>query len=46
MNLLPRSFFEGTDVVAIAKNLLGKGLFTEFGALTGGIIIETEAYAG
>lgn len=44
---LPLSFYQSTDVVSIAQNLLGKGLFTNFdGAVTGGIIIETEAYAG
>ncbi|MBF8263283.1 MAG: putative 3-methyladenine glycosylase [Parachlamydiales bacterium] len=46
MNPLPLSFYHSTDVVQIAKNLIGKGLFTQFGPLTGGIIIETEAYAG
>ena len=39
------SIFE--DVVLIAKELLGKYLFTKFnGKLTGGIITETEAYEG
>jgi DNA-3-methyladenine glycosylase len=46
MKPLPISFYQSQDVVSIAKNLLGKGLFTQFGCLTGGIIIETEAYAG
>ena len=36
------------DVVQIAKDLLGKYLFTDLNneGLTGGIIVETEAYAG
>lgn len=46
MKPLPLSFYQGGDVVQIAKNLIGKGFFTRFGALTGGVIIETEAYAG
>ncbi|HHN48639.1 MAG TPA: DNA-3-methyladenine glycosylase [Bacteroidales bacterium] len=44
---LPRSFYLGTDVVEIARNLIGKKLFTNIdGHLAGGIIVETEAYAG
>jgi DNA-3-methyladenine glycosylase len=44
---LPRSFYLRDDVVQIAKDLLGKYLFTRVdGTLTGGIITETEAYAG
>ncbi len=44
---LPLSFYSRPDVVQIAKELLGKHLFTRFnGVLTGGIITETEAYAG
>jgi DNA-3-methyladenine glycosylase len=36
-----------TDVVALARNLLGKRLVTVFeGQRTSGIICETEAYAG
>jgi DNA-3-methyladenine glycosylase len=46
MTPLPLSFYQSSDVVQIARNLIGKGLFTRFGSLTGGIIIETEAYAG
>jgi len=48
MNRLPPSFYQRSDVVAIAKELLGKWLFTCFPGdeATGGIIIETEAYAG
>jgi len=44
---LTQSFYVRDDVVLIAKELLGKYLFTRFnGILTGGIITETEAYAG
>jgi len=44
---LTKSFYQRDDVVMIAKELLGKHLFTHFdGKLTGGIITETEAYAG
>jgi DNA-3-methyladenine glycosylase len=45
--LIPKSFYQRPDVVLIAKELLGKYVFTCFeGKLTGGIITETEAYAG
>jgi DNA-3-methyladenine glycosylase len=44
---IPPSFYIKDDVVKIASELLGKYLFTHFnGMLTGGIITETEAYAG
>lgn len=43
---LPRSFYTRSDVVRIARELLGKVLVTEFGERTSGIITETEAYAG
>jgi DNA-3-methyladenine glycosylase len=44
---LKKSFYQRDDVVQIAKELLGKYLFTKFdGRLTGGVITETEAYAG
>ena len=44
---LPLSFYRQTDVVNIARDLLGKTLYTQFeGVITGGIITETEAYAG
>lgn len=46
-NKLPSSFYTRDDVVLIAKELLGKFLFTNIGGLiTGGIIAETEAYRG
>jgi DNA-3-methyladenine glycosylase len=43
---LTESFYQRTDVVKIARELLGKGLFTRIdGVLTGGMIVETEAYS-
>jgi DNA-3-methyladenine glycosylase len=47
MSKLPYSFYQQEDVVSIANQLLGKQLFTLIdGKLTGGTIIETEAYNG
>jgi len=44
---LERSFYTRQDVVQIARDLIGKYIFTNFdGGITGGIIIETEAYEG
>ncbi|MCF6172018.1 MAG: DNA-3-methyladenine glycosylase [Bacteroidales bacterium] len=44
---LPLSHYRSNDVVALAKNLCGKFLMTRIdGVETGGIITETEAYAG
>lgn len=44
---LPESFYLGNDVTQIAKALLGKYLFTCVdGIVTGGYIVETEAYNG
>lgn len=44
---LPRSFYQRSDVVQIAKDLLGKVLVTNIeGVLTAGKIVETEAYCG
>lgn len=44
---IDKGFYLREDVVQIARELLGKYLFTRFnGVLTGGIITETEAYAG
>ena len=44
---LPRSFYQNTDVVQIAKDLLGKVLVTNVeGVITAGKIVETEAYSG
>ena len=47
MKKLPRSFYARPDVVAIARELLGKVLVTHFdGITTSGVITETEAYMG
>jgi DNA-3-methyladenine glycosylase len=44
---LPESFYLHDNVVEISRNLLGKYLFTNIdGAVTGGYIVETEAYNG
>ena len=45
---LPRTFYLSDDVVGLARQLLGKLLLTKSpeGIVTGGIITETEAYAG
>ncbi|MEG2070403.1 MAG: DNA-3-methyladenine glycosylase [Bacteroidales bacterium] len=41
------SYFKENEVVFIAKNLIGKSLFTLIdGQIAGGIITETEAYNG
>ena len=45
--VLPRSFYLNPDVVEVAKLCLGKILVTSHnGAITSGVISETEAYAG
>jgi DNA-3-methyladenine glycosylase len=47
MHLLPRSFYLRSDVVGIARELLGKYLITRIdGDIAAGVITETEAYAG
>ena len=48
MRPLPLIFYQKSDVVLIARELIGKKLFTcTLGEkITGGIITETEAYAG
>ncbi len=44
---LEKSFYLNPDVVEVAKELLGKFMFTNIGGvITGGFITETEAYAG
>lgn len=44
---LPLSYYSNQDVLFLARNLLGKVLFTEIdGNITAGIIVETEAYFG
>lgn len=46
MKLTPE-YYQNEDVVALAKDLLGKVLYTNIdGQITAGIIIETEAYYG
>jgi DNA-3-methyladenine glycosylase len=45
--ILTPDFYRRDDVVLIAKELLGKVLFSSIsGQITGGIITETEAYRG
>lgn len=45
--ILPEEFYTRTDVVQIAKELLGKVIETRFnGQMTSGMIVETEAYEG
>ena len=47
MSVLKASFFQNTDVVFLAKSLLGKVIFTSSnGLITAGIIVETESYKG
>jgi len=47
MPKLSPGFYQQEDVVALARQLLGKQLYTCVnGVLTGGIIVETEAYNG
>ena len=47
MPKLAYSFYQNTDVNDLAVQLLGKLLFTRIdGELTGGVIVETEAYKG
>lgn len=44
---LPRDYYLQDDVVALARDMIGKVLFTYIDKqLTAGIITETEAYAG
>ena len=47
MRKLPLSFYQNRDTVQLAKDLLGKELFTKTKeGITSGIITETEAYCG
>ena len=47
MTILNKEFYIRNDVVEVSKDLLGKVLYTNInGCITGGIITETEAYAG
>lgn len=42
---VPQKYFQSSDVVGLAKSLLGMHLCTSFeGVLTAGVIVETEAY--
>jgi len=42
---MQRSFFTQSDVVHVARSLIGKFLFSEIeGEVTGGMIVETEGY--
>ncbi len=44
---LPKSFYLQENVVSVARQLLGKVLYTNINnTITAGIICETEAYAG
>ena len=44
---LPKEYYLNEDVIKLAKDLLGKVLFTNInGDISGGIIVETEAYFG
>jgi DNA-3-methyladenine glycosylase len=45
--IIEKKFYLDDDVVQVAQNLIGKLLYTGInGTLTGGIIVETEAYRG
>ena len=48
MQKLSRSFYIRADVLQISRELLGKFLLTRIGNdhITGGMIVEAEAYAG
>ncbi len=47
MKKLSGHFYKGTDVILIAKELIGKVIVTDFNSLiTSGRIVETEAYIG
>lgn len=44
---LPAAYYHNPDVVALSRDLIGKYLFTCIdGVITGGYIVETEAYNG
>jgi DNA-3-methyladenine glycosylase len=47
MPKLPKKFYTREDVIQISKDLLGKFIYTNIdGKVTGGMIVETEAYLG
>lgn len=44
---LPLSFYQRNDAVLVARELIGKHVYSNInGLLTGGLIVETEAYQG
>lgn len=44
---LPIPYYQSSDIVMLARDLIGKHLFTQVaGIVTAGMITETEAYAG
>ncbi len=45
---LPSEYFQNTDTLFLSRNLLGKYLLTSWAdnSVTGGMIVETEAYMG
>jgi DNA-3-methyladenine glycosylase len=44
--MLPESFYQRDSVVSIARELLGKALYSRVDKkVTGGIVVETEAYS-
>ena len=46
-SILPLSYYESDDVIALGKNFLGKLLYTrQNNCLSCGIITETESYQG
>lgn len=45
--MLPLSYYQQEDVLELSRELLGKFIFTKIDqTLTGGMIVETEAYRG
>jgi DNA-3-methyladenine glycosylase len=47
MSILPLEYYQNDDVLFLSQDLLGKFLLTKIGLhVTGGMIIETEAYRG
>lgn len=45
--MIPESFYLREDTLSIAKEILGKYVYTNIeGVITGGMIVETEAYLG
>lgn len=44
---LPISFYQRNNAVLVARELIGKHVYTRInGTVTGGVIVETEAYQG